>query len=69
MVEKTKIDLEQNSPFRVALELANMIAKAEGKLDMEGGYKGDRKYWLDLYGECHRIVLHGRGLNLPKIKP
>lgn len=55
---RVEVDLERNSPYRVALELAFMIAKAEDKLTVSGP-NGDRKYWLDLYAKCRRVVVKG----------
>ena len=54
MTDQVKIDLQDNSPYRVALELAFAIARAESKLT-----SGDRKYWLDLYDRCRRVVVRG----------
>jgi hypothetical protein len=56
MAESVKVDLEENSPYRVALELAHKIAQIEGKLNSNC----DRKYWLDLYHQCRQVVLHNR---------
>lgn len=58
MADKVEVDLGQNSPYRVALELAYTIARAEGKLTM-AMTSGDRKYWLELYHVCRRVVLSG----------
>lgn len=55
MTEKLEMNLEQNSPYRVALELAYTIAKTEGKV-----LSGDRKYWLDLYQRCRSVVVVGK---------
>lgn len=52
MADDVKIDLQDNSPYRVALDLAKMIASAEGK-------DRDRKYWLELYAQCRKVVLRG----------
>lgn len=58
VADKIEVDLEQNSPYRVALELAYTIARAEGKLTM-ALTSGDRKYWLELYHLCRRSVVSG----------
>jgi hypothetical protein len=52
MAETVKVDLEDNSPYRVALDLAYRVAHGET------GNK-DRKYWLDLYAQCHGVVTRG----------
>jgi hypothetical protein len=52
MTDDVKIDLQDNSPHRVALELAYAIAKAERE---ERG----REYWLNLYAQCRSVVLDG----------
>ena len=54
MAENIKIDLEENSPYRVALELARAIANGEGK-----STGSDRKYWLELYQKCRSVVVDG----------
>jgi hypothetical protein len=54
MSEKVSIDLQENSPYRVAFDLASRIAQGEGK-----STSGDRKYWLDLYERCRQVVLKG----------
>lgn len=63
MTEKIELDLEKNSPYRVALDLAYEIARSEKKIastsalgSTEGG---ERKYWLELYAQCRRVVLSG----------
>ena len=53
-----KLDLEHNSPYRVAYELALMIARAEDKIDGPR-VNGDRKYWLELYQRCRSVVVAG----------
>jgi hypothetical protein len=58
VAEKIKVDLEDNSPHRVALELARTIAHCENKTA-----EGDRKYWLELYYKCRRVVVSG---NMPE---
>jgi hypothetical protein len=54
VAENVKIDLSDNSPYRVALELATRIANSEGKAGV-----ADRSYWLRLYLDCRRVVLKG----------
>jgi hypothetical protein len=54
MADNVKIDLHDNSPYRVALELAARIASSEGKAGV-----ADRSYWLKLYLDCRRVVLKG----------
>lgn len=54
MAENVKIDLHDNSPYRVALELATQIANSEGKSGT-----ADRAYWLKLYLDCRGVVLKG----------
>jgi hypothetical protein len=48
------LDLEENSKYRVAFELAHNIARIEGKHT-----SGDRKYWLELYQRCRDVVVDG----------
>ena len=55
MAEKIKLDLQENSPYRVALDLAFNIAQAENKYNSGG----DRKYWLELYQRCRSVVVDG----------
>jgi hypothetical protein len=55
MADEVKVDLQDNSPCRVALALADRIANAEAG----GGRKADRPYWLKLYFECRRVVVDG----------
>lgn len=59
MTEQVKIDLQDNSPYRVALELAFTIARAEGRAGGMGSQSADRKYWLDLYERCRKVVVSG----------
>ena len=54
-----QVDLERNSPSRVTLELALMIARAEKKDFGVASTAGDKKYWLDLYARCRKVVLEG----------
>jgi hypothetical protein len=58
VADKVEVNLEQNSPYRVSLELAYTIARAEGKLTA-AMTSGDKKYWLELYQSCRRVVLSG----------
>jgi hypothetical protein len=53
MAEQVNVDLQDNSPYRVALELTRTIAK------QEAGQKQDRDYWLKLYLQCRSVVLKG----------
>ena len=55
MAETIKVDLEENSRYRVAFDLAARIANNEGKLTT-----GDRDYWLKLYLQARSVVLHDR---------
>ncbi len=55
MAENVKIDLEDNSKYRVALDLAFRIAHAEQKTTT-----GDREYWLKLYSQCRQVVIDAR---------
>jgi hypothetical protein len=60
MAEQVKVDLQDNSPYRVALELAHAIAHSEGASTLGGsGKKQDRDYWLKLYLQCRSVVLKG----------
>jgi len=54
MSEQVKVDIQDNSPYRVALELAYQIAKSED------ASQRDREYWLDLYARCRSVVVHGK---------
>jgi Ran GTPase-activating protein (RanGAP) involved in mRNA processing and transport len=48
-----KIEIEGDSRQAVALALLNMIARAEGKLDEDGGMEDVGRAWLlDTYAEC-----------------
>jgi hypothetical protein len=55
MSDKIELDLEENSKYRVAFDLASRIANNESKLTT-----GDRDYWLKLYLEARSVVFHGR---------
>lgn len=55
MADKVELDLEENSKYRVAFDLAARIASNEGKLTT-----GDRDYWLKLYLETRSVVFHAR---------
>lgn len=68
MAEKTELDLEQNSPYRVAYDLALMIARTEGKLHA-ATVSGDRKYWLELYQRCRSVVVDGHTAALALHRP
>jgi len=59
MAEKFEVDLERNSSYRVTLELALIVARAEKKDFGVAGTPGDRKYWLDLYARCRNVVVDG----------
>ncbi len=60
MAEQVKIDLQDNSPHRVALDLARAIADGERGSTLGGvGKTQDRDYWLKLYLECRSVVLKG----------
>ena len=50
------MSVRDNSPERVALELAFHIAQEEG-----GSRPRDRKYWLTLYRQCYKAT-HGASL-------
>jgi len=52
MADDVKIDLQDNSPYRVTLELAYAIAKSERE-------EKSREYWLNLYAQCRNVVLRG----------
>jgi hypothetical protein len=54
MADNVKIDIQDNSPYRVAFDLAGRIALSEGKAT-----GADRSYWLKLYLDCRRVVLNG----------
>jgi hypothetical protein len=56
VADNIKLDLEENSKYRVALDLAYKIASHEGKFNNGG----DRKYWLELYLQARSVVLHDR---------
>jgi hypothetical protein len=55
VAESVKVDLQENAPHRVALDLAYHIAKVEGKYT-----GGDRDYWLKLYLDARGAVIHNR---------
>lgn len=54
MADTVKIDLEENSKYRVALDLAYKIAHNESKFA-----DGDRNYWLKLFQQTRNVVLSG----------
>ena len=65
MADKASVvHVGQNSPAEVAFKLYKIVGYAEKKTDRRGGAEKntDRKYILDLYGEClfavngHRVV-------------
>ncbi len=56
---RVEVDLERNSPYRVTLELALMIARAEKKDFGVAGTPGNRDYWLNLYSQCRQLVVKG----------
>jgi uncharacterized membrane protein YukC len=48
-----EIEIEGDSRQAVALALLNMVARAEGKIDEDGGLDGVGRAWvLDTYAEC-----------------
>ena len=52
MSENIRLDLEENSKFRVAFELMNLIAGLE-----DGPELGtEREYYLRLYRQCFEAV-------------
>lgn len=53
MADTVKVDLEQNSKYRVAFDLMEKIASAEN-YKKEG--QSDREYYMRLYNECYAIV-------------
>jgi hypothetical protein len=55
MTDRVTVDLEENSKYRVTLELARQIAAEEA----HQGAKRDRRYWLDLYARCRKVVVDG----------
>ena len=55
MADKIELDLEENSKYRVAFDLAARIANNEGKLTT-----GDRDYWLKLYLQARSVVVHAK---------
>jgi hypothetical protein len=52
MSDKVSIDLQDNSKYRVALDLAKLIAYDEKT-------PKTREYWLQLYGQCRSVVHNG----------
>jgi hypothetical protein len=62
MADKVKIDLQENAPHRVALELAVMIRNDEmlALPEKKKTYQADpRAYWFALYHKCRKIVVDG----------
>jgi hypothetical protein len=59
--DNVKIDLDDNSKYRVTLELATRIFGEElTKPETKESFKADpRSYWLNLYAQCRRVVLDG----------
>jgi len=57
MADTVRVDLEQNSKYRVTYDLMKHIADAEGyPFDSDGS----REYYLRLYKQCWLIVYHGK---------
>jgi hypothetical protein len=52
MADEVKVDLQDNSPYRVALELMYRIAQNETP-------NKDRAYFLGLYVQCRKVVVDG----------
>jgi len=61
MADKQTVNFEENSPYRVAWELAKEVAKQEGAIQNKAPLaKADpRSYWFDLYAQSRRIVMDG----------
>jgi len=62
MADKVKIDLQENAPYRVALDLAFEIAKTETNRASERYKKAaadPRAYLLELYAQCRSVVNDG----------
>jgi hypothetical protein len=52
MADEVKVDLQDHSPYRVALELTYRIAQNETPTK-------DRAYFLSLYAQCRKVVVDG----------
>lgn len=50
--------IQEDSFYRVALDLAVNIAVAESNLERPPVQ--DRAYWLDLYHRCRQVVYNGK---------
>lgn len=48
------VRIRGDSPERVALDLASLIATHE-----ERGTKKDTAYWFKLYAQCYQLTVHG----------
>jgi hypothetical protein len=53
-------EIEGDSDAAVALELLQIVARAEGKLAADGTIEGTRAWVLDTYAECLLAVLGER---------
>jgi hypothetical protein len=61
VADDVTIDLQDNSPYRVALELALEIAKAETArgIAKQESTSDPRAYLLNLYAQSRRVVVDG----------
>jgi cobalamin biosynthesis protein CobT len=56
-----KIEIEGDSEEAVALALLHLVARAEGKADVTGDFRGAGREWvLDTYAECLEAVMGDR---------
>ena len=55
-----EVSLNNDSKFRVALELTYRIATAEVNSKKEE--RKEREYWLSLYEQCREIVVEGKSV-------
>jgi hypothetical protein len=62
VAETVKIDLEENSKYRVTLELVRMIMANENSAnsaDFKSAQTDPRGYLLKLYEQCRAVVVNG----------
>jgi hypothetical protein len=62
MTDKVKIDLQENAPYRVALDLAFEIVRNESNSRTERFKQAatdPRTYLLELYAQCRSVVIDG----------
>lgn len=57
MADDHKVNLEENSKYRVAYDLMMRVAAAEQSAEDAGE---PRKYYLNLYHQCYEVVYNNK---------